>query len=185
MSAGIKRLLVVVGVVGALAALFVFGILRDPTRRDDIPSALLNRRTPDFTMPLFNRYHPEYGNTFDTAATQGRPLVVNFWASWCLPCREEMPVLEAIWREYQGQVLFVGVNTQERSDTGATDLMNEFGLTYPNGKDEKSRINIDYGLFGLPETFFIRADGTLQYRHSGAVNQEIMDEQIRTLLRAL
>ena len=60
--------------------------------------------------------------------------------------------------------------------------MNEFGLTYPNGVDENNRINIDFGLFGLPETFFIRADGTLQYRHSGAVTQEVMDEQIRTLL---
>ena len=183
-NAGFRRVLGVVAVAGALAGLFVFGILRDPTRRDDIPSALTDKPTPNFTMPLFDRYRTEYGSTFDAASARGRPLVVNFWASWCLPCREEMPVLEASWRDYREEVLFVGVNTQERSAAGAQEMMNEFGLTYPNGRDETNRINIDYGLFGLPETFFLRADGTLQYRHSGPVTQEIMDEQVRALLEA-
>lgn len=181
-NTGFRRVLGVVVVAGALAGLFVFGILRDPTRRDDIPSALLGKPTPAFTMPLFDRYRPEFGTAFDAAAARGKPLVVNFWASWCLPCREEMPVLEASWRRYRNDVLFVGVNTQERSEVGARELMNEFGLSYPNGRDADNRINIDFGLFGLPETFFIRADGTLQYRHSGAVTQAVMDEQLRALL---
>ncbi len=183
MNAGFKRLLGVVVVVGAVAGLFVFGILRDPTRRDDIPSALLGKETPNFSMPVFDRYRTEYGATFDKAAQTGKPMIVNFWASWCLPCREEMPVLEATWQEYRSEVLFVGVNTQETNKEDAQELLDDFSLTYPNGIDQKSRINIDYGLFGLPETFFIRADGTLSYRHSGAVTQEIMDEQIQALLR--
>jgi cytochrome c biogenesis protein CcmG, thiol:disulfide interchange protein DsbE len=182
MSAGVRRLIGVVAVVTVLGTLFTYGILRDPTRRDDIPSALLNKQTPAFTMPLFERYRTEFGSEFDAAAERGTPLVVNFWASWCLPCREEMPVLEASWREYRDSVLFVGVNTQERSASGAQALMDEFSLSYPNGRDESNRINIEYGLFGLPETFFIRADGTLQYRHSGVLTQEIIDEQIRALL---
>lgn len=182
MSPGIRRLLVVLGVVAGLATLFIYGILRDSTRRDDIPSALLGKQTPAFSMPLFDRYRPEYGNTFDAAAARGKPLVVNFWASWCLPCREEMPVLEASWREYRDDVLFVGINTQERSESGARELMNEFNLSYPNGRDKANRINIDFGLFGLPETFFIRADETLQYRHAGAVSQDVVDQQVRLLL---
>ena len=118
MNAGVKRLLGVFIVVGALAGIFIFGILRDPARRDDIPSPLLNRQTPTFTMPLFSRYRTEYGSEFGAAAARGKPLIVNFWASWCLPCREEMPLLEASWREHQDDVLFVGVNTQERSASG-------------------------------------------------------------------
>ena len=183
MSAGFKRLLGVVVVIGALAGLFVFGILRDPTRRDDIPSALLNKETPGFSLPLFSRYQPEYGATFVKAAQTGKPMIVNFWASWCLPCREEMPVLETAWQEHQNEVTFVGVNTQETNAKDAQALLDEFHLSYPNGTDTKSRINIDYGLFGLPETFFIRADGTLSYRHSGALTQKVIDEQIQALLR--
>ncbi len=180
---GVRRLVVVVCVVGVLAALFVFGILRDPTRRDDIPSALLNKQTPDFSMPLFSRYRPEYGSEFDAATVRGKPLVINFWASWCGPCRVEMPLLEASWQEHRSDILFVGVNTQERSAEDAQALLDEFGLSYPNGRDESNRVNIDYGLFGLPETFFIRADGTLSYRHSGPLTQEIMNEQVQALLR--
>ena len=181
-DAGFRRVLGVVVVAGALAGLFVFGILRDPARRDDIPSALLDRQVPTFSMPLFDRYRTEYGSTFDAASARGRPLVVNFWASWCLPCREEMPVLEAAWQEHRNAAAFVGVNTQETSEADAQALLNDFNLSYPNGPDPDNRINIDYGLFGLPETFFIRADGTLSYRHSGPLTQEIMNEQMQALL---
>lgn len=182
MSAGARRLLGVVAVVAVLGALFTFGILRDPTRRDDIPSALLNRQTPDFSMPLFDRYRTEYGSTFEAAAARGQPIVINFWASWCVPCRVEMPLLEASWQEHQEEILFIGVNTLERGQEAAQNLLDEFSISYPNGVDERNRINIDYGLFGLPETFFIRADGTLSYRHSGEISQEIIDEQIQALL---
>ncbi len=180
-----RRLIIVVVVTGVLAALFTVGILRDPTRRDDIPSALLEEQVPNFSMPLFERYSADYGDRFELSEQQGRPVVVNFWASWCAPCRDEMPVLEASWQEHQSEVLFVGVITQESSETGAEALLSEFALSYPSGIDESNRINIDYGLFGLPETFFIRADGTLNYRHSGPITQDAMEQQVQALLEPL
>ena len=177
-----KRLAIVVVVVAGFGALFAFG-LRNPVDRD-IPTNRVGKTMPDFEMPLFERYAEEYGPTFKVSENLGKPMVINFWASWCPPCQYEAPVLEAGWQEYGNEVLFVGVDTQDSgNEADARAFIENHGLTFPNGKDESSRIGIDYGLFGLPETFFIRADGTLLSKHSGAVTQAVLDEQVGALLR--
>ncbi len=177
-----KRLTIVVVVVAGFGALFAFG-LRNPVDRD-IPANRVGKTMPDFEMPLFERYAETYGPTFKVSESLGKPMVINFWASWCPPCQDEAPVLEAAWQEYRNEVLFVGVNTQESGkEANARAFIESHGLTFPNGKDESSRIGIDYGLFGLPETFFIRADGTLLDKHSGPVSQALLDERIGALLR--
>ena len=177
-----KRLAIVVVVVAGFGALFAFG-LRNPVDRD-IPANRVGKTMPDFEMPLFERYAEEYGPTFKVSENLGKPMVINFWASWCPPCQYEAPVLEAGWQEYGNEVLFVGVDTQDSgNEADARAFIENHGLTFPNGKDESSRIGIDYGLFGLPETFFIRADGTLLSKHSGAVTQAVLDEQVGALLQ--
>ena len=177
-----KRLAVVVAVVGALGALFAFG-LRNPVDRE-ISANRLDQTMPDFEMPLFERYAESYGPTFRISDHVGKPMVINFWASWCPPCQYEAPVLEAGWREFGDEVLFVGVDTQDSGkETEARAFLEQHDLTFPNGMDKNSRIGIDYGLFGVPETFFIRADGTLAYQHKGPVTQEILAEQVGVLLQ--
>ena len=162
-----KRLAIVVVVVAGFGALFAFG-LRNPVDRD-IPANRVGKTMPDFEMPLFERYAEEYGPTFKVSENLGKPMVINFWASWCPPCQYEAPVLEAGWQEYGNEVLFVGVDTQDSgNEADARAFIENHGLTFPNGKDESSRIGIDYGLFGLPETFFIRADGTLLSKPFGS-----------------
>lgn len=179
------RLLVLLIVVASLSSLFIFGISRDPTRRDDIPSGLLGKPIPEFELPLFDRYQANYGTTLDSKSVLGKPVVINFWAWWCEPCRDEMPLLEAYWKEYQDQVLFVGVNTLPRGKMQpAKALLTEFGISYPNVNDEGDRLNVEFGLFGVPETFFIRSDGTINYRQSGPLTKEMLDEQIGALLES-
>ncbi|MEX2535316.1 MAG: TlpA disulfide reductase family protein [Trueperaceae bacterium] len=178
-----KRLLVVVAVVGALGALFLFGLLRGQPDRA-IASARLDKRMPNFDLAVHAPFRTQYGSSFEfDSEGLGNPMVVNFWATWCIPCRQEAPVLEAAWRRYGDQVTIVGVQTQERNAQGGVEFINEFGLTFPNLIDEDSRVSIDWGLFGVPETYFIRADGTLAYKHTGIVNQDVLDEQIGALLQ--
>lgn len=177
-----KRMIAVVVAAALLGVVFVFGITRDPLARDNIASPFIDREMPDFSMELSERYSNAFGETLTRSDKAGQPMVVNFWASWCLPCRDEAPVLEAAWREHQGDVMIIGVNTQESQRRNAEGFLDEFGLSFPNGFDAQNRIGIDYGIFGLPETFFIRADGTLNYKHAGPVTDELMNEQIQALL---
>jgi cytochrome c biogenesis protein CcmG/thiol:disulfide interchange protein DsbE len=179
-----RRTLWVLAVVAALGGLFLFGLLRGQPDRD-IASARIDRRLPDFSLPLHASFRPEYGSSFEFASEElERPLVVNFWATWCLPCRDEAPVLEAAWRRYGDRVTILGVQTQDPGRTaGGLEFIDEFGLTFPNAIDNNSRVSIDWGLFGVPETYFLRADGTLAYKHTGIVTEAVLNERIGALLQ--
>jgi cytochrome c biogenesis protein CcmG/thiol:disulfide interchange protein DsbE len=176
----------------ALGALFLFGLLRGAPDRD-IKSAYLGATAPGFTLPLYEEYQQEYQATslvFDPqngVALEGYgavPLVINFWASWCIPCYQEAPVLQRFWQQYQDQgILFVGIHTQNRDGYAAgRDFIQQFGLTFPNGFDRDSDISIDWGLYGVPETFFVDASGTVTLKHVGPVTDQLMAQQMKALL---
>ncbi len=156
----------VIGVmVASVSALLAIGLLnKEPvTGRSGVTR--VGKPAEPFTLPLFD------GGEFVLAAQRGRPVVINFWASWCLPCREEAPLLESVWRLYgEGEVAFVGVNIQDTEKEGAVYL-EEFGITYPNGMDADGRITVDYGVIGLPVTFFVDRDGTVRRRWVGAIGE--------------
>ncbi len=180
-----QRLVLTLAVVAALGGLFAFGLLRGEPDRD-LPSELIGKQAPTFDLPLYERYQGRYGDSLQLAEHIGKqPLVVNFWASWCAPCYAEAPVLQSYWQEYQGtDVLFVGVQTQDKGkyDEGR-DFIDQFGLGFPNGIDDDSRISIGWGLLGVPETFFISRDGTVSYKHIGPVTPQVMEQQLTALLR--
>jgi cytochrome c biogenesis protein CcmG, thiol:disulfide interchange protein DsbE len=111
---------------------------------------------PNFSLGMFD------GSTFtlSEALGSGKPVVVNFWASWCGPCADEAPLLEAAARRYGDRFTFVGVNVQDRDDD-ARAFMRRYGITYPNGSGNAGPVSVQYGMRGVPETYFIAAEGRL------------------------
>lgn len=111
----------------------------------------------------------------------GRPAVVNFWASWCLPCRREMPALQAAHDEFGDRVAFIGVNHQDNRDD-ALEFVAEAGVSYPSGMDPDGGTGRDYGLFGMPSTVFVARDGTIAGTRTGELTADDLAQAIRELL---
>lgn len=101
------------------------------------------------------------GQTVELAALRGQGVVLNFWASWCVPCRLEAPLFEAVWRRERARdIVFVGVNVQDDTPD-ALAFLAEFGVTYPNGPDNAENWARRFGVRGMPATFFIAPDGVV------------------------
>jgi len=179
-----RRLIVVVAVVAVLAGLFLYGLFRGPPNRD-VPSNLIGKPAPQFTLPLYERFQPKYGASFSVDAHKGTPMVINFWASWCNPCFDEAPLLERYYRQYRDRgVLFVGVQTQDRGKYDAgRQFIDRFGYTFPVGMDNDSSIGVEYALFGVPETYFVDRSGTVVYKQVGPVTPAVMDKELEAILR--
>lgn len=173
----------VFGTLLALLALLGWGLLRQQEGTpgvitNDGPSAVavLTRPASDFTLPLYEEFDGQA--EFRLADYRGKVVVVNFWASWCLPCREEAPALEQAWRAVGGQdVVFVGINTWD-SERNALDYLQEFGITFPNAIDKRGKTAVEYGMMGIPETYFLTPDGMVSHKIIGAVNQSALMQGI-------
>jgi cytochrome c biogenesis protein CcmG/thiol:disulfide interchange protein DsbE len=151
--------------VVALLGLFVWGLGRRGTV-GQVPVAV--RTAPDFELALFGQPGGPSGRW--RLSEQGRPAVVNFWASWCIPCEDEAPVLEQVARRYRDRVAFVGIDVQD-SDASARAFLERFRVTYPNGQDPDGAISIDYGMSGVPESYFISRDGRIVRKWAGPLDE--------------
>jgi len=109
--------------------------------------------------------------------------VLNFWASWCQPaCYDEAPVLERSWRAYRDRdVVVVGVDIQDTVEAGRKFIA-DFSLSFPNARDVGGKTSIDYGVYGVPETFFIDRKGVIRAKHVGALTEEAFRIQVERLL---
>ena len=143
---------------------------------DDITEINVDSQSaPGFTLPVIG------GGEVDTAALRGKVVMVDFWASWCPPCREEAPVLAQVYREYRDRgVEFVGINLWDNAGDAEVFLIQE-GHEYPNGVDEGGKIAISYGVRGIPEKFFIDADGNIVRKFSGPMDAD----RLRLILEAM
>jgi cytochrome c biogenesis protein CcmG, thiol:disulfide interchange protein DsbE len=169
----LKRVLILVAVLPVLA-LLAYALTLDPGA---IPSPLVGRQAGNFSLALFD------GGRFTLADQRGKVVVINVWSSWCIPaCYNEAPALEAAWQRYRAHdVLFVGVNYQDR-EAAAREFLARFRHTFPNGMDVGSKIAIEYGVRGVPETFFIDRHGRIAYRHVGEISLPILVQQIERLI---
>ncbi len=132
---------------------------------------------PQFTLPLFS------GGNFSLAEQRGKVVVVNFWASWCVPCREEAPILESTWQKYKDRgVVFVGVDYVDM-DKEAMAFLQEFKITYPNGPDIGTETARAYRIQGVPETYFVGKDGQLYGNHIGPIDAPTLAAEIEEVLK--
>ncbi|MEP6989354.1 MAG: redoxin domain-containing protein [bacterium] len=167
-----------------IVGLFVFGLRHDPK---DIPSPLPGTVAPPFALAVFAPGQPPLGrpvgDTIRLADLKGQVVVLNFWASWCLSCRDEHATLSAIARTYVGKpVHFVGSLYQDRTDAGTEWIAQMGGQSYPSVQDPKTRTAIDYGLYGVPETFIVNRDGRIARKITGPVEASVVTHIVDSLL---
>ncbi len=168
----------------ALFATLAYGLSNRSTATGRSGLTRVGKPAPDFAMRLLDagQTGSQEGGEFRLSDHEGRPVVINFWASWCPPCRQESPSFERLWRRYRDAgVLFVGVDIQDEV-ADAEAYVREFGLTFPNGVDPDGAITVEYGVIGLPVTFFIGSSGLVEGRWVGAIPEDKLEEWVETLL---
>lgn len=155
-------------------AVLAYGFVVDPR---DIPSPLVGRPAAPFALTTFE------GEPLALEALRGKVVVVNFWASWCTPaCYDEAPVLERAWRDYRDRgLVIVGVGMQDTPEA-AQAFIRRFGLTFPNAPDAGGKVAVEYGVYGVPETFVVDRAGTIRAKHVGAVTDAVIRGQVEPLL---
>ena len=164
----------VVVIAGGMIGLLAYGFTRDARY---IQSPLVARQAPSFTLTLFD------GKVVRLADFRGKAVLVNFWASWCVPCRAEAGALESAWQKYKDRgVVFLGVNIQDKEED-ARAFMKEFGITYLNGQDASGKIAVDHGVWGIPESFFIDPQGRITYKHAGELKTSTITSKLDDALR--
>ena len=162
-------------IFAGLAVLFFVGMQRsDP---DQLPSAMEGRKAPAAQVAALGT-----GPALtDAMLREPGVKLVNFWASWCAPCRAEHPVLKALSAE---GVTILGVNYKDKPEA-ALQFLEELGNPYAAiGADDNGRMGLDWGLYGVPETFVIDGDGKVILRHAGPITAGILEERIRPALAA-
>ncbi len=155
-------------------ALLAYGFRLNPR---EVPSPLIGRPAAAFTLTTFD------GERLSLEAQRGKVVVVNFWASWCHPaCYEEAPALERGWRSYRERgVVVVGVDIQDTVEA-ARKFMSDFSLSFPNARDLGGKVSVDYGVYGVPETFFIDRKGMIRAKHVGALTDAVFRAEVDRLL---
>jgi len=140
------------------------------------PAPKAGHPAPDFTLTNTE------GQAVSLSDFRGQPVIINFWATWCGPCRIEMPHLQEAFAENKGDVVVLGVNLTERDDPDAVPgFLEEFGLTFPVVFDEKGNVAKTYNVFGQPASVFVNPNGVVHEVFYGPINKNYIDTKITEL----
>ncbi|MBE7732658.1 DsbE family thiol:disulfide interchange protein [Devosia faecipullorum] len=163
--------------LAALVAVFAFSIDRDSSL---VRSALIDKKVPQFTLaPVEGLGVPGFGD----ADFSGEPVIVNVFASWCVPCRDEHPLLEKL--KADTALRLFGINHSDAPEN-ARAFLAELGNPYDAvGADRNRRVSIDWGVYGVPETFLVNKEGVIIYKHVGPLTQNAIDTELKPAIDRL
>jgi cytochrome c biogenesis protein CcmG/thiol:disulfide interchange protein DsbE len=158
----------------AFVGLLTFGLVKEGSSGPRVGDA----------APLSTFTSLEDGGTAGLDEYRGRWVLVNFWASWCEPCKEEAPALQKLQTRFEGEdFTVIGMATRDVSDD-SRQFVREFKLTYPQFRDGDGKMAQEWGTTGVPESFLIDPDGVIQAKHPGAVDEEMIESQFVSVLEA-
>jgi cytochrome c biogenesis protein CcmG, thiol:disulfide interchange protein DsbE len=169
-------------IFGGLASLFWYALQGgDPSR---LPSALVGKPVPAFTLPPIEDLTTGEAGVEGFAASdlaKGEPTIVNVWASWCVPCHEEHPMLMELAKE--PGVRLYGINYKD-DPAAARRFLGRYGNPFARvGADRVGRVAIDWGVYGVPETYVITGEGKIAYRHVGPLSEDAIKNEILPMLK--
>ena len=166
------RLAAVIG-VAALVVVLVLAFRRDP---HDLRTGTVGKPAAAFTLDKLDGT-----GQLSIAVNENKVVVLNFFASWCIPCKEENPTLVRVYERYRASdVVFVGVLYQDTRDSGLK-YVRDNGIAWPTVDDSEGRVAFSYGVFGIPETYFIGKDGVIAGRHIGPIDETTLVNGIEAL----
>jgi cytochrome c biogenesis protein CcmG, thiol:disulfide interchange protein DsbE len=171
-----KRFLIPLGLFVVLAVFLLIGLYRDPS---EVPSPLIGKPAPQFSLPRLD----DPSKSFGPKDLEGKVWIFNVWASWCVSCREEHPVFVEYAR--RKNVPLIGLDYKDKTGDAIawlTRLGNPYDVSVV---DADGRVGIDYGVYGVPETYVIDKAGIIRFKQIGPVTQDVLDRKILPLIAEL
>ena len=166
--------------LGPVVVITVLGVLGWSLLRPADPNAkgspLIGHPAPDFKLATLQ------GGMLRRSSLNGKPLIVNFWASWCIPCREEAPLLRDTQSKYASKdLVIVGITVNDKPED-SRKFAKEFSLNYPNLIDPNGKTGVDYGVRGVPETYFLDRKGIVRFKKFGPIEAKELEQWIGAIL---
>lgn len=161
---------------------FLLTQLLTPATKNSVADPLIGHLAPDFTLAMLG---PSTGSSaLSLSDFKGKSVVLNFWASWCAPCKDELPLLESTWKRMQAQgkdIVFLGIDFQETSGT-ASGFLQQNSISYPAVLDANGSVALKYGITSLPDTIFIDRNGTVKSKVLQQLTAQVLSSNLQLIL---